>query len=141
VDPHRLRFVRSPRRGSSPEVAPRGPGGPRRLLSALGGQRELAVGTLGTLALNTAWFTANFVIVLLLTHLLGAKAFGAYASAIAWSTILAVVAVLGLAPLVVRHVASYSRTESWALLRGLLRWTNQAVAISSFLTVVTAVVL
>jgi O-antigen/teichoic acid export membrane protein len=96
---------------------------------------------LGTLALNMTAFAANFIIVLLLTHLLGANAFGSYASAIAWSALLAVVAVLGLAPMVVRNVASYSRTESWALLRGLLRWTNQAVGISSFATVVAGAIL
>lgn len=80
----------------------------------------------------------NFAIVVLLTHVLGATRFGAYASAVAWTTLLAVVAVLGLAPLVVRHVAGYSADEAWGRLRGLLAWAHRSVGAASAITVAVA---
>ena len=47
-------------------------------------------------------------------------------------------AVLGLGPLVVRQVASYHSFESWGLLRGMLRRSNQSVALASALTMAVA---
>jgi O-antigen/teichoic acid export membrane protein len=101
--------------------------------------RSLIIDTVGTLGLNVSTIVLNLAVVLLLTHMLGADGFGAYASAFAWSGILSVFAVLGLTPLVIRHVAGYSTAESWPLLRGLLRRSNQAVCGSSALIVGSAV--
>jgi O-antigen/teichoic acid export membrane protein len=80
----------------------------------------------------------NFALVLLLSRSLGVAGFGAYASAYAWASVLAVVAVLGLTSLVIRHTAAYHLSESWGLIRGLLRRTNQAVAASAAATVTVA---
>jgi O-antigen/teichoic acid export membrane protein len=101
---------------------------------------SLVADTLGTLVLNVTAVALNFVVVLLLTHVLGSTAYGAYASAFAWAGILSVVAVLGLTPLVVRHVAAYSASGSWALIRGLLHWTNRAIAGASVATICGAAV-
>lgn len=98
----------------------------------------LFMDTLGTAALNVTAVALNFVVVLLLSRFLGASGYGAYASAFAWAGILAVAAVLGLTPLVIRHVATYSTSASWGLLRGLLRRTNQAVVIASAVTMAAA---
>lgn len=100
--------------------------------------RTLLLGTVGTFALNAGAVVLNFVLVLLLSRLLGAAGYGAYASAFAWAGVLSIVAVLGLAPLVVRHVASYHASESWGLVRGLLRRANQTVTAASVATVVLA---
>jgi O-antigen/teichoic acid export membrane protein len=102
--------------------------------------RGLILGTAGTVGLNVANVVLNLAVVLLLSRLLGPSGFGAYASAFAWATVLSVLAVLGLTPLVVRQVASYHSLESWGLLRGLLRRSNQSVALSSALTIVVAAV-
>ena len=85
----------------------------------------------GTLALNLAAVALNFLVVLLLSRLLGADGYGAYAAAFAWATVLCAVAELGLTPLVVRSVTVYEGTQSWGLLRGLLRRANQAVLLAS----------
>ena len=98
----------------------------------------LLLGTVGTAVLNVAAVTLNFALVLLLSRQLGTSGYGAYASAFAWAGVLSVVAVLGLTPLVVRQVASYHSFESWGLLRGLLRRSNQSVAFSSALTIASA---
>jgi O-antigen/teichoic acid export membrane protein len=109
----------------------------RTVVSALaleqgdGESRRLLLGTAGTVALNVASVALNLAVVLLLTRLLGPDGFGAYASAYAWAVVLSVLAVLGLTPLVIRYVASYSSNGNWGLLRGLLRRTNQSVAIAS----------
>jgi len=99
---------------------------------------RLLVDAAGTLALNVTAVVLNFVVVLLLSRFLGASGYGAYASAFAWAGILAVAAVLGLTPLVIRHVATYSTSASWGLLRGLLRRTNQAVVVASAVTIAAA---
>jgi O-antigen/teichoic acid export membrane protein len=100
--------------------------------------RGLLLGTIGTVTLNVASVCLNFALVLLLSRQLGVSGYGAYASAFAWAGVLSVVAVLGLTPLVVRHVASYHAFESWGLLRGLLRRSNQSVALASAVTIAVA---
>ena len=88
--------------------------------------------------LNVGAVVLNLALVLLLSRLLGPSGYGAYASAFAWAFLLSFVAVLGLGPLVVRQVASYHSFESWGLLRGMLRRSNQSVALASTLTMVVA---
>jgi O-antigen/teichoic acid export membrane protein len=87
--------------------------------------------TLGTLGLNLSTTVLNFLLTLALARALGARDYGAYAFAIAWASVLSIPAMLGLTPLVIRHVATYTTREAWPLLRGLLRRTNQVVLASS----------
>lgn len=96
---------------------------------------RLLLDAVGTLGLNITAVALNAVVFALLTHRLGANAYGDFASAIAWAAIFSIVAVLGLTPLVIREVAAHSSSASWALLRGLLRRANQAVALASTLTI------
>lgn len=99
---------------------------------------QLTRGAIGTIALNVTAAGLNFGLVLTLSRRLGASGFGAYASAFAWAGVLAVVAVLGLAPLVIRHVASYEAAREWGLLRGLLRRSVQSVSVASLVTITGA---
>ncbi len=99
---------------------------------------QLVLDTAGTAGLNVALFVLNFGLVLLLSRLLGADGFGVYASALAWASVLSVIAVLGLTPLVVRHTAEYATTGALGLLHGLLQRTNQAVLLVSSGTVAVA---
>jgi len=116
--------------------------GPAGLVAATPGKagigRSVLVGATGTVALNVSAMALNFVIALVLARTLGSAGYGAYAFALAWATVLAVPASLGITPLVVRHVAAYAEEGSWGLLRGLVRRTNQVVAASSVLIVVGA---
>lgn len=93
--------------------------------------RGLVADTAGTVALNGSTIVLGFVSTLLLSRLLGVGGYGAYAFAFAWASVLAVPALLGLTPLVIRHVAAYRAREEWGPLRGILRRSNQAVAVSA----------
>jgi len=94
--------------------------------------------TAGTIILNVSATVLNFAGILLLSRLLGASGYGEYALAIAWASVLSIVAVLGLTPLVVRRVAEYHQARKLGLLRGLLRRTNEAVVLASVITMVAA---
>jgi len=105
-----------------------------------GGAPDVVAGTAGTLALNTATLALGFVTTVLLSRLLGATGYGAYAFAVAWATLLTAFAGLGLSPLVVRNVASASATARWGELRGVLRWANVVVLGTALVTIVAAAI-
>lgn len=114
-------------------------GGPSRLVGIA--RQGLVGATLGTVALNLAMMGLGFVATVTLTRVLGPGGYGAYAFALAWATVLTVPAVLGLSPLLVRNVSAYRHRADWALLRGLLRRTNQVVTTTSCLVVLAAAAL
>ena len=97
--------------------------------------------TVATLALNTTAVLLGFVLALVLSRLLGAAGYGAYSYAFAWAGLLAVPAVLGLTPVLVRNVAAYRAQERWAELRGIVRRSNQAVLASSIVLIAVAAAL
>lgn len=97
----------------------------------LGPSPRLAAAAAGTLVLNCAAVLLNLALLLVFTRLLGAREFGAYASAMAWASVVTAIGMLGLSPLIVRQVAAYETTAAWGLLRGLLTWANRAVMIGS----------
>ncbi|HUF76255.1 MAG TPA: oligosaccharide flippase family protein, partial [Longimicrobiales bacterium] len=86
---------------------------------------------IGNAGLNAASAVFNFAIALLLSRLLGAEGYGAYAFAVAWAMLLAVPAVLGLPSVVVRELATYRVRGDWSRARGLIRRANQAVLVAS----------
>jgi O-antigen/teichoic acid export membrane protein len=96
---------------------------PQRLLALIRAASPTAVGNAG---LNAAAFALNLIFALLLARFLGVRGYGVYAFAIAWTTLLAVPAVLGLPAVVVRSIATYRVNGSWGLTRGLIRRANQA---------------
>lgn len=73
----------------------------------------------------------GFILNVLLARLLGVKGLGIYTYALAWHQLLYIPALLGLDVLLIREVAIYKTQSSWGLLRGILRWSNQMVLISS----------
>lgn len=101
-------------------------------------ERALFIGAAGTLVLNVVTIALNFALAIVLTRLLGATGYGAYAFALAWAMVLAVPATLGLSALVVRSVAAYVVDTEWSLLRGVLRRANQLAAASSLVVVLLA---
>jgi O-antigen/teichoic acid export membrane protein len=82
-------------------------------------------GAVGNAGLNAAYFVLNLVIALILSHLLGAGGYGAYAFGIAWATLLAVPGVLGIPSLLVRELVAYRVREAWGHVRGVIRRANQ----------------
>lgn len=81
----------------------------------------------------------SLVISILLARLLGPEGYGVYAFAYAVVMLLALPAQAGLPTLLVRDVARYEAEESWGLLSGLLRRSNQLVALLTVLIIAVAV--
>ena len=96
---------------------------------------SLLAGTSGTLVLNVGALAWNFLGVVLLTHALSPRGYGAYVYALAWSTVLGTPAVLGLPALVVRHVAASHSRGQFDLARGLIRWSYRWVLLASLVVV------
>lgn len=79
-----------------------------------------------------------------LARWMGAAEYGIYIYVVAWASLLAVPAGMGLPLLVVRFVSEYRAGEHWALLRGLLRWGGRrvlAVGVALALAGVASVIL
>lgn len=102
--------------------------GARSLLAGLRRPDTMTFDAIGTVGLNVVTMGVNFALTFLLSRLLGAEGYGAFAFGLAWATVLSVPAVLGLTPLVIRHAAAYQARSAWGLLRGLLRRSNEVVA-------------
>ncbi len=95
-------------------------------------------GTLGFRVLNAG---LGYAIGLLLARLLGAEGYGIYAYALAWATLIEMPATLGLAPLVTREISVYQTQSAWQLVRGLLRWSHQMIAIAAIALAAIAAIL
>lgn len=93
--------------------------------------RQLFVSASATLILQGFSLLMGFVISVLLARLLGGAAYGRYVYALAWASVLALPAILGLDRFLVRGIAVYEVEQKWQLMRGLLRRTNQLVLLSS----------
>jgi O-antigen/teichoic acid export membrane protein len=76
---------------------------------------------------------AGFLTSLLLAHFLTSDEYGRYVFSFAWAGVLGALATLGLDRFLVRGMASYEVAREWRLARGLLRRTNEIVAVSSCL--------
>jgi O-antigen/teichoic acid export membrane protein len=72
-----------------------------------------------------------FLLAVLLARFLGSGGYGTYVLAFAWSSLLAVPAILGLNTFLVRGIAVYEVQKRWALMKGLLFRTNQLVLLTS----------
>lgn len=88
-----------------------------------------------TVLISGSLLVSNTVIAVVLGRLLGPTGYGVFAVASAAALLLAVPAVLGLAPLLVRTVAAALASSDWPLLHGALRRARQAVLVSSGLLV------
>ena len=83
-----------------------------------------AVFTFGLRIVSTG---LTFVTSLVLTHLLGTRGYGTYATALEWLTFLTVPTALGMDRFMVREIAIFRAQGKWDKLRGFLRWGNLAV--------------
>ncbi len=97
----------------------------------LAGRRSVLGQGLGNALLNGTAFVLNFATALLLSRLLGADGYGAYAFALSLVVLLSVPAQLGVAPVVVREVTTSRLSESWGVVRGIVRRANESVLLTS----------
>jgi len=91
----------------------------------------LVQGAAWSFALKIAATGLAFITSIILARTLGAKGYGTYAYAMSLVGLLGVPATLGLPQLVLRNVAAYQARSEWGLMRGLLRWANEAVLLTS----------
>jgi O-antigen/teichoic acid export membrane protein len=74
---------------------------------------------------------------LLIARLIGAEAYGIYAYAIAWMTILGYVSALGFDIALLRFVPAYQTLGAWSLARGVIQYAERRALTVSFLLVLT----
>lgn len=90
---------------------------------------RLGIPAAGSLVLRLSNAGISLGISILLARLLGPDGYGVYAFAFAVVMLLALPTQAGLPTLLVREVAHYEAAEEWGRMRGLLRWSNRAVAV------------
>lgn len=94
-------------------------------------RNRLARAATGTFGLKVAATGLSFVSSMLLARLLGVIGYGAYSYAMAWVSLLGVLATFGLDQLLIRNMAAYQALSSWSGMSGLLRWADRTVLIVS----------
>ena len=92
---------------------------------------HLMKGALGSLLIQGGFAGLSFANALVLARLLGPSEYGAYANAVAWVSVLAVIGAFGFDILLVRNVASYRALHEFAELKGLLHFADRFVLIFS----------
>jgi len=102
---------------------------------------EFALGLTSSLLLRGFGACLSLLVSIVLARLLGVEGFGTYAYCLAIVTLLAVPAQFGIGTVLVRFCAAYQSQQEWSLLKGLLRWSNKIVVISSLGLVLLAAVI
>ncbi len=94
--------------------------------------RGLAGGAAGSFLLKGFSYLAAFLTTVMLTNVLGAERFGAYAYGMNWVYILMVPAVLGFDRLLLREIPVLEHRADFGKLRGLLRYSHKLILGISF---------
>lgn len=104
-------------------------------------KHRLIQGTIGSFGVKIAGSGLAFVLSVILARVLGTSGLGTYAYGITWANLLSIPATLGIDQLIVREIAVYRAQSRWGLIRGLLRWSNRVVLVTSlFLTLIATLV-
>ena len=102
---------------------------------------HLIKGALGSFVVQVGFAGIAFLNAIVLARVLGAKGYGAFANAMAWVSLLTIPATFGFGILLVRDVAIYRSQGKWALLKGLLCFSNRFVlGLSVLLSLIAAAV-
>ncbi|GAB4524336.1 MAG: flippase [Pleurocapsa sp.] len=102
-------------------------------------QKFLAKAIAGTFGLRVINAFLVYFNSLLLARVLGAKGFGLYSYAGAWTYLLLIPSALGIEGLILREVAIYQTQSRWNLTKGLIQWGDKIVLLNSILiAIVTA---
>ncbi len=102
---------------------------------------HLIKGAAGSFLLQVGFAGLAFLNAIILARILGAEGYGAFANAMAWVSLLTIPATFGFGILLVRDAAIYRSQGKWALLKGLLRFSDRFVLVLSVvLTLIAAAV-
>lgn len=113
----------------------------RGLRARVVGRSPLAEAATGTFALKVSYAGLSFLAAVILARLLGTGEYGAYAFSMAWVAVLGTVAIAGMDRLLVREIALLEPQSAWSTMRGLLRRSNQLVALAGVCSAGIAAVL
>ena len=89
--------------------------------------RKTLVSASGVVLMQGAAMVIGFATAVVLARRLETVGYGRYVFALAWTSVLAIPAILGLDRFLVRGIAVYEVGGEWGLMKGLLRRTNQLV--------------
>lgn len=87
--------------------------------------------TVGSAGLRLGATLLSFLVGVILARELGPSGYGVYALVISTTALLTVPTEFGLPSLVTREVAAAQAREDWGRIRGILRWANTVVAVTS----------
>ena len=110
------------------------------LLRGTGHKQMLARGVVGALLVQGGGALLILLSEIVLARLLGVTQFGIYATVTAWMFMLVLLGTLGFNHALLRYVPTYIASESWGLLRGILKRTARWTLVAS-LAIVAATLL
>lgn len=88
-------------------------------------------GGAGTIVIRLSDVGSNLLLAIVLARFLGANEYGIYAFVYASVTLAAIPVQFGLPSLVVRETAKFASLGLWGSIRGLWRWSNQIIFLTS----------
>lgn len=103
--------------------------------------RQLARGSLVSFFIQGTGGGLIFFSEILLARVLGVVQYGLFATVMAWSQVLVLVALIGSNHLLLRFVPTYLGRGEWSLLRGILRYSSRISIIVSLAILSTAALL
>lgn len=103
-------------------------------------ERRLLRGSAGSFGLRGASLVLRFAAGIAVAQVLGAAGYGVYAYAIAWMSIVAIPASLGLDHMLLRYVAQYKAEGAWHRMLGVVRYAGRVGVLSGFLVTTAALV-
>jgi O-antigen/teichoic acid export membrane protein len=101
-----------------------------------GSIRRVTIGGIAALAVYVAGAGLTACSQLLIARIVGAETFGVYAYVLAWVTVLAYFSALGFDIALLRFVSAYRANQAWSLLRGVIRYSEQRMAVAGAIVVV-----
>ena len=109
----------------------------------LRGLRRGGVDAATTYVLQFVSLGLGFISQVMVARLAGASGYGAYAYALAWSSVVVQPSILGFDRVLLRELATYSHTRAFGLMRGLLRRADQVALLAGgvFMVVIAVIAL
>lgn len=104
-------------------------------------KRQFVKAVTGSFGLKIANIGLLFLMSFILARCLGTEGFGQYSYAFSWTAFLAIFASLGCNNLLTKEMSIYNSQKSWELMKGLLKWSNTYVLISSLSVMTIAIIL
>ena len=94
---------------------------------------QIVTGTTSSFIIQIGFAGLSFIIATVLARILGPDGYGAYSNAFAWVNILTVIGLFGFNSLLLRDLAILKAQNNWALIKGLLRFSDRLIFFVSVL--------